>query len=145
MDAKRAMSGKLCGNWGWEEVRISALKLLIKLVPPPPLKCFFTTTAITASTTSHHYHHNRHQVMVSGHTRKIVTSQNWVRKTCGPIGLKSLLNCIISLEFSLNTPAGLLFLFQYHNNGHGKAITKFLQNNKNSLLTHLRIFYTIIL
>lgn len=65
-----------------------------------------------------------------------------MRKTCGPIGLKPLLNCIISLEFSLNTPAGLLFLFACHNNGRGKAITKFLQNNKNLLLTYL-YYYTI--
>jgi len=55
---------------------------------------------------------------------------------------KPLLNCIISLEFSLNTPAGLLFLFACHNNGRGKAITKFLQNNKNLLLTYLYC-YTI--
>lgn len=132
---------KLCGD----EKRYGYLPLSFLLSSWPSLICFSTTTATTTSTTSHQYHHNRHQVMVSEHTRKIVTNQDRVRKTCGPIGFKSLLNCIISLEFSLNTPVGLLFLFQSHNNGRGKAITKFLQNNKNSLLTYLRIFYTIIL
>lgn len=135
------MSGKLCGD----EKRYGYLPLSFLLNSWPPLICFSTTTATTTFTTSRHYHHSRHQVMVSGHTRKIVTNQDRVRKTYGLIGLKSLLNCIISLEFSLNTPSGHLFLFQYHNNGRGKAITKFLQNYKNSLLTYLRIFYTIIL
>jgi len=135
MDAKRAMSGKLCGD----EKRYGYLPLSFLLNSWPPLMFFHRRWRL-----HHHLHLRRHhhQVMVSGHTRKIVTNRARVRKTCGPIGLEPLLNCIISLEFSLNTPAGLLFLFACHNNGRGKAITKFLQCNKNPLLTYL-CYYTM--
>lgn len=119
-------------------MRISALKLLIKLVTPsymffrrpPPHHSTPLPPSTTCSSTP-----PRDGFWT--HYRKIVTNRARVRKTCGPIGSEALLNCIISLEFSLNTPAGLLFLFACHNNGRGEAITKFLQNNKNPLQTYL--------